>query len=72
MFVTVPSTKKGTQNYGNENYGRKDLFPKIFSDFQQEWQFQMPEGANETLELNQPGFCLHVKHNCVIFSATQN
>ena len=45
MFVTVPSTKKGTQNSGNENYGGKDLFPKIFSDFRQECQFQMPAGA---------------------------
>ena len=35
MPGTVPTTKEGSWSYGNENNQGKDLFPEIFSDFQQ-------------------------------------
>lgn len=34
--------------------------------------FKCLQGPSETLELNQPCFCLHIKHNCVVFTATEN
>lgn len=58
MPSTVPSTKGGTWSYGSENYGSKDQFPKIFSDFRQECQSQMFPGVRgENLKLNQPVIC---------------
>lgn len=58
MSSTVPSAKEGTWNYGNENYGSKNPFPKIFSDIRQGCQSPMLPGVRgDNLKLNQPVIC---------------